>query len=188
MQATSFFLILVVAISFLPSSVMVFGQEQEWLTYEDPFLGIKIQHPSDWTKNATASSISFNKLDTGQNLGLGVYALAISLMDLQPGDDKRLDQMVRETIGTLREFPGFELIEYSKTATLAGLPAYKVTWVAPYEDLFFLKIVNYFVIKDNTGYIVSYTVFDQKKDNLDKALQSQLPTFQKMVDSFAIVS
>jgi hypothetical protein len=45
-----------------------------------------------------------------------------------------------------------------------------------------------FVIKDNTGYIVSYTVFDQNKDNLDKALQLQLPTFQKMIDSFAIVS
>jgi hypothetical protein len=110
------------------------------------------------------------------------------LEDLPVSENKRLDRMVRDTIGPLRQFPEFKLIEYSKTATLAGLPTYKITWVAPYEDILFLKIVNYFVIKENTGYAVSYAVIDQKKDTLEKTLQSQMPTFQKMLESFKIVS
>jgi hypothetical protein len=163
---------------------MVSGQEQEWITYEDPFLGIKVQHPSDWTKNITTeSTVGFYKMEIQPP---GFYTMSIRVEDLQPGNNK-LDTVIRDTLGPMRDEAGFELVEYNRTATLAGIPAYKIAWIAPYDSILFFKVVNHFAIKDNIGYTVSFTVIDPKKENLDKALQSQMPTFQRMLSSFAIV-
>jgi hypothetical protein len=71
---------------------------------------------------------------------------------------------------------------------LAGLPAYKVTFVIPYQDVAFSKTISYFALKNNTGYGVSYQVSSTEKEELDILLNSQLPTFQRMVDSFQIMA
>jgi hypothetical protein len=57
MQLAASLLISLTAAFTFGTALTVFGQEKEWLTYEDPFLGVKIQHPSDWTRNATESTI-----------------------------------------------------------------------------------------------------------------------------------
>jgi hypothetical protein len=79
-QHTLFFLISPVLILFWASMPMVSGQEQEWITYEDPFLGIKVQHPSDWTKNITTeSTVGFYKMEIQPP---GFYTMSIRVEDL----------------------------------------------------------------------------------------------------------
>ena len=74
-----------------------------------------------------------------------------------------LDQFVRAGVGPYREVAGFELTEYDKGATLAGLPAHKVTFVMPYQDLAFSKTISYFAMMNNTGYGISYLVSSTKR-------------------------
>jgi hypothetical protein len=44
-------------------------------------------------------------------------------------------------------------------------PAYKVSRVAPYDETVFMKVVDYFVIKDNIGYILpTSNIRENEKD------------------------
>jgi hypothetical protein len=41
---------------------------------------------------------------------------------------------------------------------------------------------------NNTGYGIAYQVSSTEKEELDILLDSQLPTFQRMADSFQIIT
>jgi hypothetical protein len=101
---------------------------------------------------------------------------------------RTLDQFVRAGVGPFRDVTGFELMEYDKGATLAGLPAHKVTLIIPYQDAVFAKTVSYFAMINNTGYSIAYQVSSIEKEELDRLLNLQLPTFQRMVNSFQILT
>lgn len=156
-----------------------------FLSYEDPLLGIKLRYPSDWQQDITDKSVSFSKTDSSNMLTIFIFTATVDTLD---PNIMTLDQFVRAGVAPFREISGFELTEYDKGATLAGLPAHKVTFVMPYQDAAFLKTISYFAMVNNTGYGIAYQVSSTEKEELDILLDSQLPTFQRMADSFQIIT
>jgi hypothetical protein len=156
-----------------------------FLLYEDPLLGIELRYPSDWQKDITDKSVSFSKTDASNVLTIFIFTATVDTLD---PNIMTLDQFVRAGVAPFREISGFELTEYDKGATLAGLPAHKVTFVMPYQDVAFSKTISYFAMINNTGYGIAYQVSSTEKEELDILLDSQLPTFQRMADSFQIIT
>ena len=156
-----------------------------FLVYEDPLLGIKLRYPSDWQQDITDKSVSFSKTDASNMLTIFIFTATVDTLD---PSIMTLDQFVRAGVAPFREISGFELTEYDKGATLAGLPAHKVTFVMPYQDAAFSKTISYFAMINNTGYGIAYQVSSNEKEELDILLDSQLPTFQRMADSFQIIT
>jgi hypothetical protein len=156
-----------------------------FLLYEDPLLGIKLRYPSDWQQDITDKSVSFSKTDATNMLTIFIFTATVDTLD---PNIMTLDQFVRAGVAPFREISGFELTEYDKGATLAGLPAHKVTFVMPYQDAAFSKTISYFAMVNNTGYGIAYQVSSNEKEELDILLDSQLPTFQRMADSFQIIT
>ena len=156
-----------------------------FLLYEDPLLGIKLRYPSDWQQDITDKSVSFSKTDATNMLTIFIFTATVDTLD---PNIMTLDQFVRAGVAPFREISGFELTEYDKGATLAGLPAHKVTFVMPYQDAAFSKTISYFAMINNTGYGIAYQVSSTEKEELDILLDSQLPTFQRMADSFQIIT
>ena len=156
-----------------------------FLLYEDPLLGIKLRYPSDWQKDITDKSVSFSKTDASNMLTIFIFTATVDTLD---PNIMTLDQFVRAGVAPFREISGFELTEYDKGATLSGLPAHKVTFVMPYQDAAFSKTISYFAMINNTGYGIAYQVSSTEKEELDILLDSQLPTFQRMADSFQIIT
>lgn len=156
-----------------------------FLLYEDPLLGIELRYPSDWQKDITDKSVSFSKTDASNMLTIFIFTATVDTLD---PNIMTLDQFVRAGVAPFREISGFELTEYDKGATLSGLPAHKVTFVMPYQDAAFSKTISYFAMINNTGYGIAYQVSSTEKGELDILLDSQLPTFQRMADSFQIIT
>src|SRR5918994_1743334 len=156
-----------------------------FLLYEDPLLGIQLRYPSDWQQDITDKSVSFSKTDASNMLTIFIFTATVDTLD---PSIMTLDQFVRAGVAPFREISGFELTEYDKGATLAGLPAHKVTFVMPYQDAAFSKTISYFAMINNTGYGIAYQVSSTEKEELDILLDSQLPTFQRMADSFQIIT
>jgi hypothetical protein len=156
-----------------------------FLLYEDPLLGIKLRYPSDWQQDITDKSVSFSKTDASNMLTIFIFTATVDTLEPKI---MTLDQFVRAGVAPFRETSGFELTEYDKGATLAGLPAHKVTFVMPYQDVAFSKTISYFAMVNNTGYGIAYQVSSTEKEKLDILLDSQLPTFERMADSFQIVT
>ncbi len=153
--------------------------------YEDPLLGLKLRYPSDWQQDITERSVSFSKIDESQPPNIFIFTATVDTLEPKI---MVLDQFVRAGVSPFREVPGFELINYDKGAMLAGLPAHKVTFVMPDQNVSFSKTISYFAMVNNTGYGVAYQVSSVEKEKLDMLLNTQLSTFERMVDSFQILS
>lgn len=153
--------------------------------YEDPLLGIRLHYPSDWQQDVTDKSVSFSKTDVSNAPAIFIFTATVDTLEPKI---MTLDQFVRAGVAPFREVPGFELMEYDKGATLAGLQAHKVTLIIPYQDAAFSKTVSYFAMINNTGYSVAYQVSSTEKEELDMLLNLELPTFQRMADSFQILT
>lgn len=153
--------------------------------YEDPLLGIRLSYPSDWQQDVTDKSVSFSIPDTSSTPVIFIFTATVDTLEPKI---RTLDQFVRAGVGPFRDVTGFELIEYNKGSTLAGLPAHKVTLIIPYQDTTFSKTVSYFAMINNTGYSIAYQVSSIEKEELDRLLNLQLPTFQRMVSSFRILT
>jgi hypothetical protein len=153
--------------------------------YEDPLLGIVLRYPSDWQQDVTDKSVSFSKTDVSDTPTMFIFTATVDTLEPKI---MTLDQFVRAGVAPYREISGFELTEYDKGAILAGLPAHKVTFYIPYQNVAFSKIVSYFAMINNTGYGIAYQVSNPEKEELDMLLNSELPTFQRMTNSFQIIS
>ena len=160
--------------------------EKGFSLYKDPLLGITIQYPSlGWQKNTTTAGVVFIK--SNQTVTTTVYTIGVSVQNLDPRINT-LEQYARTAVASFRPIHGFELVEYNKSATLAGLPAHKVTISAPYGSVIYMKTSTYLAMKGSTGYSLSYAVADSDKTRVDRAFKAEIPTFQKMLNSFHIMS
>jgi hypothetical protein len=156
-----------------------------FLTYENPIVGIKIQYPSNWDKQeniksssgnstlvdlVTFSSPFKNNSDTiAQNLDVKID----NISDIQP---TTLAGYANDTVTDLRQ--DFKVIESNTNATLAGNPAYKFVYTG-IEESVNLQAMIVLTIKGDRAYIISYTA--------QPAIYSYyLPTIQKMINSFEI--
>jgi hypothetical protein len=153
--------------------------EVKFLPYENPTYGIKIQYPSNWTKQESQNQSS--NLIVGFNSPPGS---AIGYLTIEGGrqvpQNISLEQYTNASINLLRQsFPGFNLAESNATA-LAGIPAHKIVYSSLTPSGRQLELMQVWTIKDGKDFIITYGA-------LSKDFRSYLPTIQKMIDSFAFI-
>lgn len=151
-----------------------------FITYDNPKFGIKIQYPADWTKEEKvdrfANSVMF--LIPGSPIK---YAekLDVSILDAEPG--KSLINMVNDLIDfNKHEDPTYRIVDSSQII-INGINAYK--FVDTYSDPKFgnVKSMQIEMLKGDKQYDFLYTSEPGKYDKL-------LSTIQKMIDSFQITT
>jgi hypothetical protein len=159
-----------------------------FLTYQNSTYGISVQHPSNWIKEenhnptSTGRIVKFSSpVGTSQ---AGQFSPPASL-NIIVGNrlplSVSLEQFSAASTNNLRQsFPHFNLLESSST-TLGGFPAHKIVYTAiiPSSGLE-VKFMQIFTIKDGKDFVITSAA-------LPTDFSTYLPTFQKMIDSFAFI-
>ena len=150
--------------------------EDDFLTYENSDMGIRIDYPSDWTVDDTGlGNVDFNSpQDSPNNDFLEQMSVEIEYLNEPIG----LDEYVEVLIEGL-EFAGFSEIDSWSTA-LADNPAKTLTFLMEIEGQEIL-VIQIITIKDDAAYLLVLTTSLQSKS-------TYMPIFEKMVDSFEISS
>jgi len=157
-----------------------------FLTYQNPTSGIKIQYPSDWLKEAAAGTGVTFVLPAGNNNNSNNSNPEQFLAKLNTTaiagfpPNVPLKGMADGVLNGYKHFlPNFQLESYMNT-TLGGSPAVKIVY--RFTDSRHggdFKASDTATIKANRLYVIQYYVQSSK-------YQSYLPTLQKMLDSFEI--
>jgi hypothetical protein len=181
-------IVLTVILNILP--FYVWAQEIEFSLYEDPEGRFTMDYPSKWfVSNEFSESNPAAKLSEDIAVIFGDAPEPV----INEYSDIDLTTLPRVSVKISDELLGLE--EYSKTlienigaysvgevksvqSTLSGLPAYQIEYV---DGLSVNAKNEIWTINDNQVYLIEYTA-DSKVYNY----QSDLPTFQRMIDSFHI--
>ena len=180
------------SLSSLPSPASNTNTTSNFLTYNNPILGIQIQYPSDWSviensynpeaENNTIVGF-FAQSKTSSELGniSGVSGSFVPYLDIYVFDSKKMsfDKIIDATVNKFRNNENF-VINESKTSTLKGNhPAYMLVYDALVGgDEFFRKMQVYSMFGSKI-YVLSFT-------SQHASFSNYLPLVQKMVSSFEI--
>jgi hypothetical protein len=157
-----------------------------FLTYEKPTYGMKIQYPADWEKKEpTPYQVVFRSPPQENTSGISSEYLLIMVDTLNPQENMTLDQLTREQIDSLKEsFSDLTLNESkSHATTLAGNPAYKVTFDHRNEEQQGnpdYQLIQIWTIKGDKIYYITY------RAELGRYSDNYLQTIKKMINSFEI--
>lgn len=156
-----------------------------FLTYQNPSLGIKILYPTTWkTQENTNSSdknstlvdvVTFSPPYKNKNSSDIIAKLDVKVDNISNIKPTTLAKYANDTISDLRQ--DFRVAE--SNATLAGNPAHKIVYTG-LEANVDLQAMLVITIKGDRGYIIGYTAEPEW-------YSYYLPTIQKMIDSFEIL-
>lgn len=175
--------ILVFSLSLLTlSTVQASAQTPNFLTYQNPSQGIRMQYPSSWM-------VSQNGLRVFSDI-VGFYAPFGNLSDVLTGglilSIRHYSQNITlsgydNLINNSVKQPGVQIIE-SNPFTLAGYPAHKTVFLAS-SGSGFLKIETMLVwtVKGNNVYTISFNSEATK-------YPTYVPIVQKMINTFEIAN
>ena len=154
--------------------------DAKFLTYENSTLGIKIQYPSNWTKQTARGGIAFVVLPTGSNNNPEQFLTKLNvtgIMGFPP--NVPLKAMADRVIDGYRHFLRNFQIESYANSTLGGDNAIKIVYryTDPKNNSSFMA-TDIATVKSDRLYVIQY--YAQLP-----TIQSYLPTLQKMVDSFS---
>ena len=158
---------------------------RNFLTYDSPIYGFKIQYPSDWEK------IEFSGVEEGNRKIIVNFVsplggpsdtfreyFIIERSFVKMPTDRSLDSSVNTYISSLKSLPNFKLIE-SNMLSLATNPAEKLVYSYNNPQVGVTKTMDTLIIKDDKLFLLSF--------NSDATTyNSYLPIIQKMLDSFSI--
>jgi hypothetical protein len=153
--------------------------EVKFLPYENSTYGIKIQYPSNWTKQESQNQSS--NLIVGFNSPPGS---AIGYLTKEGGrqvpQNISLEQYSNASINVVRQsFPGFNMTE-SNATNLAGIPAHKIVYKSLTPSGREIELMQVWTIKGSKDFAITYGA-------LSKDFATYLPIIQKMIDSFAFL-
>jgi hypothetical protein len=171
------------------------------IPYTNPAYGIQIQYPSDW-KLVERSGNGYHMLNVivellqpnqssyyNTNISASHNSLRLSVEDYstfeepQNNDnpDSQLLNIGNHRIGSIGiSCPGFDIKSYNRNTTLAGHPAYQISFDYSYMDSNKMA-TEIWTIKDNKVYIVDYVANEN-------AYNTTLPVVKKMIESFEITT
>jgi hypothetical protein len=177
-------------------------QSNKLKPYTNSTHGIKIQYPSDW-KLVERGDNGYHMLNViveflqpsqnnyyNPNISASHNSLRLSVQDYSAFQDKQnnnsnnmtgnqLQNIGNHRIGSIGiTCPGFDLRSYIRNATLAGSPAYQISFEYSYLD-HNKKSTEIWTIKDNKVYIIDYVANE-------KVYDITLPVVRKMIESFKI--
>jgi eukaryotic-like serine/threonine-protein kinase len=185
------FLIVILTISaitfeFSPFQDIIIQQEalaqtdSNFLTYDNPAYGIKIQYPADWT-------VSTNGLQSYSDI-VGFFSPLQNLTDVLPAQvalsvmsysaNITLDEYTNMTLTEIEQ-QGLEVNE-SNAFTLAGNPGYRIIFSPPPETVpVSLSILQVWTVINDKVYLLAYTAEGSE-------FQNNLQLIQQMLDSLQV--
>jgi hypothetical protein len=150
-----------------------------FLTYENPTYGIKIQYPADWT-------VSTNALEAYSGI-VGFYSPLQNLTDVLPAQvslsvrtysqNVSLDEYTNITLAAVKQ-QGLELSE-SSAFTLAGKPGHRIIFSPPINAPITLNVMQAWTTIDDKVYLLSYNAEGSE-------FQNYLPIVRQMLNSLQI--
>jgi len=150
----------------------------QFLTYQNPVIGIRIQHPADWrTVKSSLNQVGFispleNKLDR--------YTESIYVHIVRTNSSTILGHYLQAEIKHLQKaLPDFHLITSSAT-NLAGLPADQLEYSYTFTGAFLYDLTSYKIItiKGNAIYIVTFTAESAKYPHYIPIVRNIIGSFQ----------
>ena len=146
-------------------------QQVPFPRYENPTLGISVQHPSDW--------LLVGESDDKLNFKKDVATVEIDVDDLDPSDT--LSDYANERVDDLREDrDDFELIEFEPVTISNGQPAQKAVYSFTGEDGEAINVIRIWSVYQDKLYSIAYIADSNQYGQY-------LPIAQQMIDSFEIV-
>ena len=138
-------------------SFLLVVMHQDWLTYESPDHGIRIEYPSDWTKQEKVQTD--NNILTLTDLKSGSGAtFDINIEDFDPSHSS-LPKYVDDQIDNLKERrEDFKLLRESHTQLNENVPAYKVVYTNTKKaDGMQFENMRIWTMKNDKVYIIRYS-------------------------------
>ena len=154
-----------------------------FLTYQNPIVGLKIQYPFNWDKQENISSSDKNSTLT--DLVRFISPFKNSSDTVAERFDIKVDNISNIQPTTLADYANdtitnlghdFKVIVSDTNATLSGFPAYKFVYTGIGENVD-LQAMLLLTIKGDRAFIISYTAEPT-------IFSYYLPTILKMVNSF----
>ena len=154
-----------------------------FITYNNPNLGIKIQYPADWTKEEKDFGLGKNILFLAPGSPIK-YAEKL-FIDVLDENRSSLSGIVNDEINFNKykndAISNYQVIELTPTV-VNNIPAYKIVDTYTDPDIFGnVKTMDILILKGNKLYELQFTSEPEKYDIL-------LPTVQRMIDSFQITN
>ena len=155
------------------------ANNNNFITYQDSALGIKIDYPVGWTHELHAGSLVtfLASLESDSNTypaGLGVTVKHLGSRNTS------LNEVTKVQIKNLTQsHPDFKLVE-STNSILAGNIAHKIVFSATDNMIHERKAMQIWTFKGDNAYLLTYKAEPGK-------YSKYLPTVQKMIDSFQII-
>ena len=166
----------------------------DFLTYNNPILGVRIQYPSNWTVvenpyNPVANNTIvgfFAQTKTSSELGniSGVSGDFVPYLDIYVFDSKNIsfDKIINGTINKFRNNENFVISETKPYAVKGNHPAYMLVYDAIVGgDEFFRKMQVYVMSGSSKIYLISFT-------SQQALFSNYLPIVRKMVNSFDLLN
>ena len=151
-----------------------------FLTYQDSTLGIKIDYPAGWAQELHVGGLVtfLTMLESDTNTypaGLGVKVQNLA------SKNTSLNEITKVQIKNLTQnHPDFKLIESTKSM-LAGIVAHKIVFIATDNSGHERKAMQIWTLKDDRAYLLTYKAQPEE-------FSHYLPLVQKMIDSFQFIS
>jgi eukaryotic-like serine/threonine-protein kinase len=154
--------------------------ENNFLTYENSTLGIKMQYPSSWTKQTAGHGVTFVLLSNGEKNSEQFMAKlnATSITGFPP--NVPLKALADRVVDGYKHFlRNFKIESYANT-TVVGNNGIKILYTYTDSKNNGFKATDIALIKDDRLYVIQYYVEASK-------YQIYLPILQKMIDSFQMI-
>jgi hypothetical protein len=163
------------------SSSTIAKAMNNFLTYQNPTYGIKIQYPSDWTMSQTGLRDYTNIVAFYSPLGnlSDIIPQQLLLSRTHYSQNISLNDYSKLVNDTLKQ-PGLQIIESKSITLTGGAMAHRVVFIPPAGSAPFKpEIMVVWTAKGDNIYTLSYNG-DAAKYHIF------LPIIEKMIDSFEI--
>lgn len=155
------------------------ANNNNFLTYQDSALGIKIDYPVGWTHELHPGSLVTFLASRESDSNTYPVGLGITIKHLGSGNTS-LNELTKVQIKNLiQSHPDFRLIE-STNSVLAGNIAHKIVFIATDNRKHERTAMQIWTLKGNNAYLITYKAEPGK-------YSKYLPTVQKMIESFQII-
>lgn len=144
--------------------------QTEWVTYDDPILGISVQYPEGWIIEESPSllTIKSNK-ETNVTCIIGA----------EPSMAETSKEAMQSFMNTIRGYS--EINSVNSSLVIDGMPAYKVDYNAGPGPDAMMRSVSFFIADKTNSIVYSFGCIAP-----EIAFERHSPIFEKMISSFKI--
>ena len=153
------------------------SNNNNFLTYQDSTLGIKLDYPAGWTHELHAASLVTFLATLESDSNTYPAGLGVKVQHMTSSKNISLNEITKVQIKNLtQDHPDFKLIE-STDYKLGGNNAHKIVFTATDNKKNERKAMQIWTLRGDNAYLITYKAEPGKYSRY-------LPIIQKMVDSF----